>query len=95
MDTVFEEYASLKLRMAKDKAREKVLKEQIEELYGQEERTEKMPFGTFKMVPRKTWKYTEMTEIMAEDLKIQQIEEQEQEIATHTTAYSLRFNAKK
>lgn len=95
MQQILEEYAELKVRMSADKAREGVLKAQIEEMYGQEERAEKTPFGTFKMVGRKTWEYTEPTQIMAEDLKIQQLEEQEQEIATHTTAYTLRFNAKK
>jgi len=95
MNQKLKEYAELQSRMKADKARMDVIKAEIEEEFGQEEHAEKTEFGTFKMVGRKSWTYSEPAQIAAEDLKILQVEEQEQGIATHTTSYSLRFNAKK
>lgn len=95
MDKKLQEYAELQATIKTAEARQKIVKAEIEEELGQQEVVQKTEFGVFKMVGRKTWEYPEMTKIMAEDLKIQQTEDQEQGIATHTTAYSLRFNAKK
>ena len=89
------EYAELQATIKEATARQKLIKAEIEEEFGQQEHVEKTPFGTFTMVGRKNWEYTEATQIAEEDLKIQKIEEQEQGIATPTINYSLRFNAKK
>jgi hypothetical protein len=95
MSQKLKEYAELQSRIKADKARMEVIKTEIEEEFGQQEHVEKTEFGTFKMVGRKNWTYSEAAQIMKEDLKILEVEEQEQGIATHTTSYSLRFNAKK
>ena len=95
MEQKLKEYAELQATIKEATARQKLIKEEIETEFGQHEHVEKTPFGTFKMVGRKSWEYSETTNIAEEDLKLLKVEEQEQEVATHSTNYSLRFNAVK
>lgn len=95
MEQKLKEYAELQTRIKADKARMDLIKGEIEAELGQQETKLDTEFGTFKMVGRKSWEYSETTQIAEEDLKILKVEEQEEGVATHTTSYSLRFNAKK
>lgn len=95
MQEKLKEYAMLQARIKADEARQKLIKAEIEAELGQQEAKVDTEFGTFKMVGRKSWTYSEEANTMAEDLKILKQDEEEQGIATHTTSYSLRFNAAK
>lgn len=94
-EQVLQEYAELSLRIKADEARKKMLQVALEEHFGQKEATVKMPFGTFKMVSRTTYEYSDRIKEAEDDLKIAKVEEQEQNIATPNTTYGLRFNAAK
>lgn len=94
-EEVLQEYADLCVRMKADEARKKMLQAAIEDNFGQSETTVKMPYGTFKMVARKSWEYSDDVKEAEEDLKIRKQDEQEQEIAVPTVTYGLRFNVAK
>ena len=88
------EYAELTAQEKRCKARKEVLKVQLQEAMGQESSVE-TEVGTFKMTPHTKWEYTAgLTERM-EDIKIDQVNEQEGGEACPTITYSLRFNAVK
>lgn len=92
---VLQEYADLCFRMKADEARKKMLQAALEEQFGQKEETVKMPYGTFKMVARTTYQYSDELKRAEEDVKIMKADEQEQGIATPNITYGLRFNAVK
>lgn len=94
-EEVLQEYAELCQRIKKDEARKKMLQAALEEQFGHKEATVKMPYGTFKMVARTTYQYSDAIKEAEEDLKIKKQDEQEQGIATPNTTYGLRFNAAK
>lgn len=94
-EEVLKEYADLCVRMKADEARKKMLQTALEEQFGQKETTLKMPYGTFKMVSRTTYQYSDDVKEAEDDLKIRKQDEQEQGIATPNTVYGLRFNAAK
>ncbi len=95
IEETLREYAEVSLRIKKDEARKKILQTALEEHFGQKERTEKTPFGTFKMVSRTTWNYSPSLKEAEENLKIAKQDEQEQGIATPTIVYGLRYNQPK
>ena len=94
-EQVLKEYADLCVRIKADEARKKMLQVALEEQFGQKEETVKMPYGTFKMVARTTYEYSDQLKEAEEDLKIAKQDEQEQNIAVPNTVYGLRFNAPK
>lgn len=94
-EQVLQEYAELCQRIKRDEARKKLLQAALEDQFGQQETTVKMPYGTFKMVSRTTYEYSDKLKEAEEDLKIMKQDEQEQGIATPNTVYGLRFNAAK
>ena len=83
------EYAEVIREEKKIKARKEILKQQIEDILGQD--SIKTEYGKFNMVSRASWSYTPAVNALAEDLEILKVEEQEREIATKTENYSLRF----
>ena len=95
MTKLEQEYAEIMRDKKVLAAREKLIKEKLEKKYGQNAVSKKTPLGTFKMIGRKTWTYSQEVTEMAEDLKIAQIDEQENETADYVEKFSLRFNPKK
>lgn len=53
----------------------------------------KTPYGSFKLVSKKTWLYSPVVDRLDEDLKILKIEEQENGTAIATENFGLRFVA--
>lgn len=94
MDNKLSEYATLCARMKADEARKKLLQAEIEAELGTEGEIEK-DFGTFKMVTRTSWEYSEQLKDAEEDLKIRKTDEQEQGVAVPVLNYNLRFNPTK
>lgn len=94
MDGLLEEYALVSTRIKKDEARKKVLQGIIEKELGDDAEVKK-DYGTFKMVSRTNWEYSNDYQEAEEDLKIRKVEEQEQGIAKPTTVYGLRFTSPK
>lgn len=92
MEDKLKEYAVLSERIAKDEARKDVIKKELEEAFGQREHTERTPFGTFKMVGRTSYEYSDELKAAQEDVKMMMQDEQEQNIAKKTVSYSLRLN---
>lgn len=92
MDELLKEYATLKNRVKADTARMDVLQETIEGGLKPDDEVEK-EYGTFKMVSRTSYKYSEEYQEAEEDLKIRKADEQEQGIAVPTTVYGLRYTA--
>ena len=88
-----EEYSQLCEQIKTLEARKEVIKKSLEAEFGQQERSLKTPLGTFKMVARTNYQFTEETVLAEEDLKIRKQDEIEQEIAKKTLVYGLRFNA--
>ena len=92
MDELLKEYAEICKQEKAISARKETIKLQIEEEMGQNPVTHKTEFGTFKMVGRSSYKYSQAVTTLAEDLKMAQKDEIEQGIAEETINYSLRFN---
>lgn len=92
---LLEEYADICRKEKEIADRKEAIKERLEESFGQKAVAEKTQFGTFTMVPRTTYKYSEQIKTLQEDLKMKMQDEQEQEIAVATINYSLRFNPAK
>lgn len=94
MDEKFEEYMLVSASIKKFEARKKALQAEIEaELVEGDE--VKKDYGTFKMVSRTSYEYSEDLTKLEEDLKIRKTDEQEQKIAIPTTAWNLRFTSTK
>lgn len=90
---LLKEYADICNQEKVITARKEELKTKLEEAYGQTAVTEKTDFGTFKMVERTTYTYSEAVTTAQEDLEMAMEDEKEQGIAVPTVAYGLRFNA--
>lgn len=94
MDDKLSEYAKLCARIKADEARKKVLQAEIEAELGNEGEVEK-EFGTFKMVTRASWEYSDQLKEAEEDIKVRKTDEQESGIAVQSLNYNLRFNPAK
>lgn len=94
MEDILNEYSILCNRIKKDEARKKLLQVQIESELNPDDEIKK-EYGTFKMVCRTNWEYSDSVKETEENLKIAKQDEQEQNLAVPTTVYGLRFTAPK
>ena len=90
-ETLQKEYAGVIREEKKVKAQKELLKQQIEDILGQESTSVKTEVGKFSMVSRASWTYTPSVNALLEDVEILKVEEQERGIAEKKETYSLRF----
>ena len=79
IDDQLNEYSIICNRIKKDEARKKVLQAMIQGQLGPDAEVKK-EYGTFKMVSRTSYEYSNDYQEAEEDLKIRKVEEQEQGI---------------
>lgn len=94
MDDKLNEYSVICNAIKKYEARKKILQEQIEGELGPDAEVKK-DYGTFKMVSRTNWEYSNEYKEAEEDLKIRKTDEQEQGIAKASVVYGLRYTSPK
>lgn len=88
------EYAEVVAQEKRCKVKKEVLRVQLQEAMGTESSIE-TDVGTFKMTPHTKWEYTTVLQERMEDIKIDQVNEQEAGKACPEITYSLRFNPAK
>ena len=94
-DEILKEYAEVCAEEKAITAKKELLKEQIELVLGQQSISEKREFGSFTMVGRTSYTYSDKVKEASENLAIQKKDEEEQGIAESKINYSLRFMATK
>ncbi|MCP4761483.1 MAG: hypothetical protein GY870_06855 [archaeon] len=95
MEKIYKEYAELTSQIKVLYDQQKELKEQIkEDLNTKEANQLKADFGTFSLVERKTWKYTEVIKDKAKDLAQAKKLEEESGLAKATVSKSIMFRGK-
>ena len=95
MEKTYKEYAELTAQIKVLNDKQKELKDVIkEDLDKREANQMKADFGTFSLVERKTWKYTDVIKDKTKDLAQAKKLEEENGLAEHTTSKTIMFRGK-
>lgn len=92
---LYKEYGELDLQIKKLQDRQKAIKSELEEdMKSQEVDKVQAEFGTFFLVTRKTWKYSDEVKAKETEVKVLKKTEEETGKAESTESTSLSFRAK-
>lgn len=96
MEKVYQKYAELTAKIKELEDYKKALNLKIiGDLESRESNQCKVEFGTFSLVERKSWKYSEIVKEKEAELKVVKKEEEEKGVAEQSISKSLRFQGVK
>lgn len=95
MENIYKKYAEITASIKALEEEKKLVNDQIlQDLSTQEVNQCKSEVGTFSLVERKTWKYSDAVKTKEQEVKELKKEEESIGIANSSSSFSLRFQSK-